>query len=275
MDDATRPSPAFALYGEGRIFPDVLHCETITARASRHDWKIARHRHPDLHQFFLFEAGAVTLRLRGGDRVLTPPVVISMPSQCDHGFAFAAGTEGLVVTVPTATLLNQAVLDLDRLHVGAVQTRVLLLFQAIASRHGAAGGQRDTALRALSVALACDLVGGDKPATARNPTATLFARFEAAIRDHAHENWRVADYAGHLGTSPTQLNRAVRAHSDQSVQSAVQAFQLGEAARRLAYTRQPVTTIAYDLGFSDPAYFARVFRKGLGVSPRAYRKRFD
>ena len=32
-------------------FPDVLHCESIPARASLHDWRIAPHRHHNLHQF--------------------------------------------------------------------------------------------------------------------------------------------------------------------------------------------------------------------------------
>ena len=270
MDIPTRTGRTYALYGEGRIFPDVLHCETITARAARHDWKIARHRHPDLHQFFLFDSGEVTLRLSSGDRVLDPPVTVSMPCQIDHGFRFSADTEGLVVTVPLAALAPLAAGDLSRLAIASPQPRAALLFAAIASRHADVGGPRDTALGALVVALACDLIG--EGATAGEGPERLFARFMTAVRDHATARWTVADYAAHLNTSPTQLNRVVRAEADQSVMQAVQTHLLGEAARRLAYTRHPVTGIAYDLGFSDPAYFARVFRRSFGVSPRAYRK---
>ena len=273
MDDPARTSPAFALYGEGRIFPDVLHCETIDARASRHGWKISRHRHPELHQFFWFGAGGVTLRLAGGDRVLGPPVMVSMPRQVDHGFDFVAGTQGLVVTVPATILADLPAGPLARMIATPPPDGAAALFDAIARVHAAPGGLRDTALRALVVALACTLLGD--AARPGDPAATLFARFEDAMRAHAADGWRVADYAAHLGTSATQLNRVVRAQADLSVMGAVQAHLMGEAARRLAYTRQPVSMIAYDLGFSDPAYFARVFRKALGVSPRAYRKRFD
>jgi AraC family transcriptional activator of pobA len=46
-----------------------------------------------------------------------------------------------------------------------------------------------------------------------------------------------------------------------------------EARRNLAYTNMSVTTIAYTLGFADPAYFSRVFTRSLGLSPRAFRVR--
>ncbi|WP_177174650.1 helix-turn-helix domain-containing protein [Loktanella fryxellensis] len=271
--DATAPSsPAFALFGEGRIFPDVLHCEAITDRAPRHGWKIARHRHPDLHQFFHVATGHVTLRLADGDRVLTPPVALSVPAQLVHGFTFERGTEGHVVTVPVAVLAALAGQGLDRLAVTVPTPRVTALFAAIASRHADADGLRDLALRALVLALGCDLAADAPPG--HDAAAQLFARFTALVREHAVQGWGVAEYARHLGTSATQLNRVVRTQADLSVMGAVRAHLLGEAARRLAYTRQPVTAIAYDLGFSDPAYFARVFAKGMGVSPRGYRQRF-
>ena len=272
LDDPARISPAFALYGEGRIFPDVLHCETIDARASRHGWKIGRHRHPELHQLFWFQDGGVTLRLAAGDEVLAPPVMVSMPRQVDHGFVFAAGTRGLVVTVPAAILSALPAQAVARMIATTPPEGAGALFDAIARTHAALGPLRDTALQALVVALACTLIGD--VATAGDPAATLFTRFEETVRAHAGDGWRVADYAAHLGTSATQLNRVVRAQADLSVMGAVQAHVMGEAARRLAYTRLPVSMIAYDLGFSDPAYFARAFRKGLGVSPRAYRRRF-
>ena len=37
----------------------------------------------------------------------------------------------------------------------------------------------------------------------------------------------------------------------------------------------PVSTVAYALGFSDPAYFSRVFSRATGLSPRAFRARLQ
>jgi AraC family transcriptional activator of pobA len=48
-----------------------------------------------------------------------------------------------------------------------------------------------------------------------------------------------------------------------------------EACRMLAYTRQPVAQIGYGLGFDDPSYFSRAFRRAMGVAPAAYRAGFE
>ena len=46
-----------------------------------------------------------------------------------------------------------------------------------------------------------------------------------------------------------------------------------EARRQLAYTSLQVASIAYALGYADPAHFSRVFRRVEGLSPRATRGR--
>ena len=42
----------------------------------------------------------------------------------------------------------------------------------------------------------------------------------------------------------------------------------------LRSTKQPVTEIGFDLGFSSSQYFATAFKKHMGMSPLAYRKKF-
>jgi AraC family transcriptional activator of pobA len=39
----------------------------------------------------------------------------------------------------------------------------------------------------------------------------------------------------------------------------------------LAYTNLSVATVAYAMGYADPAYFSRVFTQDAGLSPRAFR----
>lgn len=48
---------------------------------------------------------------------------------------------------------------------------------------------------------------------------------------------------------------------------------INRAARSLCDSRESVTNIAFDVGFSDSNYFSRQFRKLMGVSPRDYRRR--
>jgi AraC family transcriptional activator of pobA len=44
-----------------------------------------------------------------------------------------------------------------------------------------------------------------------------------------------------------------------------------EARRDLVYTALPISQIAFQLGFSDPAYFSRFFATHAGTSPKTYR----
>jgi len=34
-----------------------------------------------------------------------------------------------------------------------------------------------------------------------------------------------------------------------------------------------VASIAYELGFQDPAYFSRAFKRHAGITPKEYRER--
>jgi AraC-like DNA-binding protein len=49
-------------------------------------------------------------------------------------------------------------------------------------------------------------------------------------------------------------------------------YRIAQAKELLRHTADSVTVIGRRVGFSDPAYFSRVFRRLVGVSPSAYRQ---
>ena len=50
--------------------------------------------------------------------------------------------------------------------------------------------------------------------------------------------------------------------------------QMQRAQEQLAHTSLSITYIANGLGYADPLYFSRKFRKQVGMSPSAYREKF-
>lgn len=49
---------------------------------------------------------------------------------------------------------------------------------------------------------------------------------------------------------------------------------LTEAKRQLIYSNKTIKTICFDIGFNDPAYFARFFKKNTGMTAMAFKKRY-
>jgi YesN/AraC family two-component response regulator len=52
-------------------------------------------------------------------------------------------------------------------------------------------------------------------------------------------------------------------------------YRILQAKERLRHTSEDIGTVARQVGFKDPAYFSRVFRKLTGLSPTEYRQRAE
>ena len=275
-----RAIPSFGLYGEGQQFPDLLHVETFADRAAQTDWVIAPHRHPHLHQLFLLREGTARVTAEGQSARLTAGQVISMPAWAVHGFTFSQGAQGYVLSLPTAEfpeLFAAPPLAARFQHWQIVPCPAPVdgLFDAL---HTAFVGQplgRATLLRALALhlgALLADSLSAPSPDTSPHRSHTLLARFEGLVRQHFRDRWTVADYAAALAVSAPHLSRLCRESLGQPASRFVETVVFKEACNQLAYTRRSVAEIGFALGFEDPAYFSRAFRKHTGMTPRAYRQ---
>jgi transcriptional regulator GlxA family with amidase domain len=54
----------------------------------------------------------------------------------------------------------------------------------------------------------------------------------------------------------------------------VQRLRVEEAKRRLERTDAPLDEISWQVGYEDPAFFRRLFKRLTGVTAGAYRRRF-
>jgi len=270
----------YNLFGEANDLPDVVHCETIAARSVLHEWEFAPHRHARLHQILLIERGGGRATLEGRIHALRPMRVVNVPIGHVHGFTFKPGTQGWVVTF-AAEMLDEVLTPSEGLRRvlahstvvrGTPRMRLAMeqIFAEFAGRHFA----RAHILRALSGAL-IGLVARELVQDARLPSGTAkstqFQRFEALLEQHFLQHWTVSDYAAELSVTPTHLSRLTRSATGQSASHVILDRIIREARRNLVYTNLPISTIAYALGFNDPAYFSRLFSGATGLSPRGFR----
>lgn len=77
--------------------------------------------------------------------------------------------------------------------------------------------------------------------------------------------------AERLQCSPDYLSHLFNTQTGEKLTHYIQRIRIEGAALALQTTPLYVSEIAWSSGFSDPAYFARVFKKFLGISPQEYR----
>lgn len=103
------------------------------------------------------------------------------------------------------------------------------------------------------------------------PLAPSVARFQALVDDRFRHLHRVADYAGLLGLTPGHLNDLAKAATGQTASALIDARLALEAKRLLAHSEATMAEVAAALGFRDPSYFGRFFRRHADQSPGAFR----
>jgi AraC family transcriptional activator of pobA len=109
--------------------------------------------------------------------------------------------------------------------------------------------------------------------TAEPQDAERLRRFRQLVEDRYLRHWPVARYARQLNLSEASLNRVCRRLAGATAFELLQERLALEARRRLLYVGGSVAAIGRELGFVDPAYFCRFFRRRMGMSPSAFRRR--
>jgi DNA-binding response OmpR family regulator len=77
-------------------------------------------------------------------------------------------------------------------------------------------------------------------------------------------------FAKGVAMSRMQLNRKLRALTDQSTHEFIRTYRLKRAAQLLQHRAGTVSEICYDVGFNSLSHFAKVFREQFGQSPSEY-----
>ena len=271
---------SYSLFGESTHLPDVLHCETIADRSVLHDWELAPHRHARLHQVLLVEKGGCSVTLDGKSHPLSQGSLVNVPPNHVHSFRFEKDTRGWVTTLADELMdellvgvgtqrseINQAtVLQSDAFIAKTVQQIWLEFSSQEKARALMLRGLSGVLLAWVARQLAAASIGD-----AQANDSVLVQRFKALIEQNFASHWRVSQYAKALSISPTHLSRLTRAANGMSALRMIEARLMREARRNLAYTNLSISSIAYTLGFSDPAYFSRVFTRDAGISPKAFR----
>jgi AraC-like DNA-binding protein len=102
-------------------------------------------------------------------------------------------------------------------------------------------------------------------------SSRLVREFHLAVERRFRTEHDLADYARELGITANHLNDLIRAETGHSAGSIVRGRRLLDAKRLLSHSDLTVAEVAYQVGFVDPSYFGRFFRRETGISPAEFR----
>lgn len=110
----------------------------------------------------------------------------------------------------------------------------------------------------------------DDIADESNPVVRKALQF---LNKSLHKKITLSDIAGEVGYSATYLTTLFKKETNYAPISYFSHLKILKACEFLDYTRMKVKEISFKLGYADPYYFTKDFKKKMGMSPRQYRNR--
>lgn len=284
------PVPVYQLYGEEQqwLTPDLLHCEAIATRSRLHNWEIKPHSHHGLLQLLWLEQGEALLQLDDWKGQLEAGRVLIVTQHCVHGFQFSPDAQGLVVTLAypflaslgndlKAALLSESGARIYDLHANEERSLIESMLRKLMKEYQRQQlHRREFMESSLTIALAClvEQAQSEQPRLGENfkRARRYLTDFTNLIEQDYVSHHQLTYYAHKIGISTAHLNAVCREFAQRSALDLIHARIVLEAKRNLVYTSMTIKTVADALGFSDPAYFTRFFKRQVGIAPKEFRQ---
>lgn len=271
----------------------ALHAETFSGGLAPRDWVIRQHLDRRAH-LLMIETRNGTATLRGTAVTFEAPTVLWLPGDVEGHLQVQAGATGHLVAISEDFLTRIVAGSAEALHLQRTIRRfVMLSGRQIDGAIDAIVGSCETLVRELHtpgrgsmsmvsshILLLClhlwrsaTREDANSETAQRGDGPRLVGNFLQMVELHYRDGWPIARYAAALGVTDDKLHAHCKREKESSPRAIIHDRLIHEACTRLHQLDLPVEQIGYGLGFRDPGYFSRFFRKHQGISPGAYRRR--
>lgn len=281
--------PVFELYGEKQRWPtpDLIHIETIGERIHLHNWHIKPHRHSGLWHLVYFVGGTAEVELDEQHTIVPMPCLLLVPEMCVHGFRFSKDIEGYVLTLasPLVRHLEQRLgvqggaLAHSTCHpLSTDESLVGNLFNVLHGEYLAQRPGRELLMESIAGSVLVwicreALKQGAAPDRLQGKNDRYFLSFTDLLEEFFRTQKPIQFYADKIGITPARLNTLCRRLAGRTALQMLHERLLLEAKRNLTYTSMTISEVSFHLGFSEPAYFTRFFKRMTGQTPNDFRQR--
>ncbi|WP_202314027.1 helix-turn-helix domain-containing protein [Mesorhizobium sp. L-8-10] len=272
-----QPARQGALVSAARVDPGFSH----------RSWSIAHAGRSDCLCFFVADGVASLVPEDGESMELMGPAVVWIPLPTNgvvrmdagsSGFTFSAAEEFVWRTVGDSVLAADMRAMMDQLVIATAEDVLPVIDELWTSFAGIVREVRVQQPGANAITgfhlgvILLHLWRSRGAAVAHGGGATTIQRFRQLVELHFREGLGVEDYARSLNVTRSHLHEACMRLAGQTPLAIIHARLIEEARTRLEQTDMSVEQVGYSLGFRDPAYFNRFFRRLTGQTPGAFRK---
>ena len=99
----------------------------------------------------------------------------------------------------------------------------------------------------------------------------IVRHFSAQVERHFETLHKVSDYADLMNKSPKTLSNVFNQLGEKTPLKFIHNRIVLEAKKLLMYTDKSAKEIAFELGFSDPVQFSRLFKSETGITPGGFK----
>ena len=247
-------------------------------------------RNPPVHAFLVTKGTATFAQAHAATLDLCAPALLWLPSGARGVFRLEAGSEGFACTVAEdlvwRTLGDNPLLStlrpfLDRIALASGERLAVWLGEVetgfaalVREARGAQAGA--TAMMGFHLGLLLLHLWRASAEPSRvdisGTGVTTVQRFQQLVELHYRDGLGIADLARRLSVTRTHLHDACLKVTGKTPLTLLHDRVVEEARQRLEQTQLSVEQVGYSLGFRDPGYFNRFFKRATGVSPGRHRK---
>ncbi|MGE5557346.1 MAG: helix-turn-helix domain-containing protein [Bacillota bacterium] len=235
--------------------------------------------HYVLHYIFkgkgTVHAGIQVYSLQAGQGFLTCPGVTTRyePDAMDPWCYSWVGFYG----IKAETLLKNAGLHVGNPVFDVTGDSILTdcFFNIIAAKKMTRG--KNIRMVGLIYVLLSRLIEKNKEAVAEE-SANRKETYLAKMKNHIEKNYMgkidLTEFSRQIGITRRYLSVIFKEYFNTSPQNYITHFRINRACEMMANKTLPIKEISRSVGYGDPLFFSRIFKKIKNFSPRAYRKIF-
>ncbi|WCB94507.1 hypothetical protein DSM104299_03244 [Baekduia alba] len=278
---------------DGRLTVDRLAADTAVEVRMLEDFRVgegpirAPHRH-DYHELLWLREGAGEQLVDGEPLPIVPGTVTVVARGQVHQFRHAAGVGGALLRITDAALAGGTGRIAAGWLLGGRGGRTIAVpptergrfASVLAALHAETTRPPDpyaadlvrhlTSTVLLWLERWHDASRTERPAV-DDADVALHRRFATTLERDFARHHEVAHYADALGVPAAALSRALSALTGRSTKELIVERAMVEAMRLLRFTDLTVGEIAFRVGYGDPLYFSRAFKRFAGRAPQVYR----